>query len=88
MTSFKWGYARILCVIWDLRKGCGFIFPVCFLYCLSRFPIHECIYFVYCILIIVYLLQGSVMEQPCKVHFHNQGNLGSLYSFKLNYYKH
>jgi hypothetical protein len=23
-------------VIWDLRKGCGFIFPVCFLYRLSR----------------------------------------------------
>ena len=27
----------------DLRKGCGFIFPVCFLYRLSRFPIHECL---------------------------------------------
>jgi hypothetical protein len=35
------GYARILYVIRDLRKGCGFIFPVCFLYRLSRFPIHE-----------------------------------------------
>jgi hypothetical protein len=30
-------------VIWDLRKGCGFIFPVCFLYRLSRFSIHECL---------------------------------------------
>jgi hypothetical protein len=37
------GYARILYVIRDLRKGCGFIFPVCFLYRLSRFPIHECL---------------------------------------------
>jgi hypothetical protein len=44
-------YARILYVIWDLRKGCGFIFPVCFLYRLSRFPIHECLF----ILCIVYL---------------------------------
>jgi hypothetical protein len=30
-------------VIQDLRKGCGFIFPVCFLYRLRRFPIHECL---------------------------------------------
>ena len=35
-------------VIRDLRKGCGFIFPVCFLYRLSRFPIHECL-FILCI---------------------------------------
>jgi hypothetical protein len=35
-------------VIRDLRKGCGFIFPVYFLYRLSRFPIHECL-FILCI---------------------------------------
>ena len=37
------GYARKLYVIRDFRKGCGFILPVCFLYRLSRFPIHECL---------------------------------------------
>ena len=42
------GYARILYVILDLRKGYGFILPVCFLYRLSRFPIHECL-FILCI---------------------------------------
>jgi hypothetical protein len=42
------GICRILYVIRDLRKGCGFIFPVYFQYCLSRFPIHECL-FILCI---------------------------------------
>ena len=42
------GYARILYVIRDLHKECGFISPVCFLYRLSRFPIHEYL-FILCI---------------------------------------
>ena len=46
------GYARILYAIRDLHKGCGFIFPVCFLYHLNRFPIHEYLF----ILCIAYLL--------------------------------
>ena len=37
------GYTRILYVILDLCKGYRFIIPVCFLYRLSRFPIHECL---------------------------------------------
>ena len=35
-------------VILDLRKGYGFIIPVCFLYRLSQFPIHKCL-FILCI---------------------------------------
>jgi hypothetical protein len=39
---------RMLYVILDLRKGYGFIIPVCFLCRLSGFPIHECL-FILCI---------------------------------------
>ena len=35
-------------VIRDLRKECGFMLPDCFLYRLSWFPIHDCL-FILCI---------------------------------------
>jgi len=38
----------MLYAILDLRKGYGFIIPVYFLYRLSRFTIHECL-FILCI---------------------------------------
>jgi hypothetical protein len=55
------GYARILYVIRDLRKGCGFIFPVCFLFRLSRFPIHECLV-ILCIAFRIEIIHGSHMH--------------------------